>query len=207
MKFLYLVTILFAVITLSSCSKEEVSPQQLASEFTNLEVGNYWVYEWYEIYPDGTESKYNVRDSVYISTDTLIDGRSFIVRRGTFLKNKRTEILLDSANSLYKFPSEVLLFTLDKTNETTITIKAGENPIATVKYILKSNSIVANVPAGEFECLNYEGIVESLDPDYQYGTRINSDLYAKNFGLVMKRCHLYNSPNNLEMRLVKFGKN
>ncbi|NQZ76446.1 MAG: hypothetical protein HRT61_10100 [Ekhidna sp.] len=37
----------------------------------------------------------------------------------------------------------------------------------------------------EFECLYYGGLTESLEVDYPYGTRINSNLYSDGTGLIL----------------------
>ncbi|MEP4534723.1 MAG: hypothetical protein ABJ004_16650 [Cyclobacteriaceae bacterium] len=200
-------TIVFATISLlTSCSDEAVSPTQNVTEFTNLEIGNYWVYDWFEIEPDGTESSFNKSDSLYIEKDTTIFNRTYFVRSGTFLGKSKRELLFDSANSIFLYPSRELLFTLDESVEITVNYGSEENPIAIGTYSLDRNETTIVVPAGEFECLNYRGLTESLEADYPYGTRINSNLYSKGTGLILMQTQFYSSPNDLEMRLVKSGK-
>ncbi|MEP0365542.1 MAG: hypothetical protein ABJN36_08670 [Cyclobacteriaceae bacterium] len=200
-------TIVFATISLlTSCSDEAVSPTQNVTEFTNLEIGNYWVYDWFEIEPDGTESSFNKSDSLYIEKDTTISNRTYFVRSGTFLDKSKRELLFDSANSIFLYPSRELLFTLDESVEITVNYGSEGNPIAIGTYSLDRNETTIVVPAGEFECLNYRGLTESLEADYPYGTRINSNLYSNGTGLILMQTQFYSSPNDLEMRLVKSGK-
>lgn len=191
---------------MSSCSDEELpTTTHDVIEFTNLKVGNYWVYEWIEIEPDGSESSFNKRDSVYIVRDTTISKKTYLVRSGTFLGSRKRELLFDSANSIFLYPSNELIFTLDETIESTVNYGPEENPIAIATYALDANNTNVTVPAGVFECLNYSGVTQSLEADYPHGTRLNSNLYSNGTGLVLMKTQFYNSPNDLEMRLIKTG--
>lgn len=176
-------------------------------EFANLEIGNYWVYDWYAIGSNGIESSFNKRDSIYIEGDTTIYNRTYLIRSGTFLGNIKRELLFDSANSIFQYPSRTLLFTLDESIETTVNFGPDESPIATGVYSLDENAISITVPAGEFECLNYGGLIEPLEENYPYGIRTNSNLYSEGTGLILMQTQFYSSPDNLEMRLVKSGGN
>ena len=196
-----------SLILLSGCSKnDDVSPITVM-DYANLHVGNYWVYEWYEIDPLGNTTIFNKRDSIYIKKDTLIAGREYFIRTGTFLESERTTILFDSANSIYLYPSREVLFTYDFDLKYTQTYGPEDNSIAIASYSLSRDYFVIEVPAGPFACINYEGVIEPLDPDYEYGDRVNSNYYARDVGLVSMRTQFYSSPNDLEMRLVKYGTN
>ncbi len=189
-----------------ACSDEELPPTTSIIEFTNLKVGNYWVYDWYEITPDGQASPFNFRDSLTIEGDTLISGRRYLIRTGTFLGNQRRELVFDSANSLYTYPLRELIFTLDTNLEVTKNFGPKENIIAVGTYSLEKTSTFVDVPAGQFECLTYAGTIESLQSGYPYGTRHNDHQYSSTIGFVSMRTYYHNSPNDLEMRLVKYGK-
>ncbi|NQZ76448.1 MAG: hypothetical protein HRT61_10110 [Ekhidna sp.] len=206
MKLKALTTALVAILLFASCTDEEVAPTQNVIEFTDLKIGNYWVYDWFEIDPDGTESSLNKRDSLYIEKDTTILNRTYLIRSGTFLGTKTRELLYDSANAIFIYPSRQVLFTLDESVKTTVNHGPQNNPIAYSTYSLDLNETTIVVPAGEFECLNYGGLTKSLEADYPYGTRINSNLYSNGTGLILMKTQFYSSPNDLEMRLVKSGK-
>ncbi|MEQ8715923.1 MAG: hypothetical protein RIC80_23115 [Cyclobacteriaceae bacterium] len=188
-----------------ACSDEELPPTTSVIEFTNLKVGNYWVYDWYEITPDGQASPFNLKDSLTIEGDTLISGRRYLIRTGTFLGNLRRELVFDSANSLYTYPSRELIFTLDTSLEITKNFGPEENIIAVGTYSLENTPTIVDVPAGLFECLTYAGTIESLQSGYLYGTRHNDHQYSSTIGLVSMRTYYHSSPNDLEMRLVKYG--
>ena len=207
MKNCILTLCLVSISLFFGCSSDEVTPSTSILDFVNIEVGNYWIYEWYEIEPDGTTSSFNTRDSLIIVGDTLISGKRFFIRSGTLLGGDRTELLLfDSLNSIFTYPAKEMLFTLDDTIEETKNYGPKEDPVASGKYSLSDEVSSITVPAGEFECLNYQGLIEPLQQDYEYGTRINSNLYSHGVGLVLMKTQFYSSPNDLEMRLVSFGK-
>ena len=176
-------------------------------EFANIEVGSYWVYEWHIIEPEGTESPYNLKDSLVIERDTIISGKQYFIRSGTLLESDRTEILLfDSLNSIFIYPSNEILFTIDETIEETKFYGPAEEPVATGIYALSGDTSTVIVPAGEFECMNYQGLIEVQEPDYEFGIRENDNLYANGIGLVLMKTQFLSSPNDLEMRLVRYGK-
>lgn len=63
------------LISLFSCNKsDENDPQPPASEdFMALKVGNYWIYQNYDIDTNGVATPTDDWDSAYISKDTLIN--------------------------------------------------------------------------------------------------------------------------------------
>ena len=198
--------LLFSFLTIS-CSQEEIKPTVSISEYSKLEIGNYWVYEWFEISPNGTEEPYGKIDSVYIAKDTLIQDHTYFIKSGTFLGNESMNILFDSANSLYDYTTKEIQFTIDPTKKSIRNFGSSDSPLAIGTYSLNIESESVDVPAGTFDCLNYEGKIESTESDYAYGTRLNSNLYSSSVGLVKITTNYYSSPNNLEMRLVRYGKN
>jgi len=79
MKYLPTIIFVFLLLLTLSCSNEEVSPNKTIVTYMNLEIGNYWVYEWVEIDDLGAASPLNQRDSVFIEKDTIIDGKTYSV--------------------------------------------------------------------------------------------------------------------------------
>ncbi|MEP2024495.1 MAG: hypothetical protein ABJH98_11510 [Reichenbachiella sp.] len=201
----------FFFLTLLACSENDMSSDFETDTsivgFMNLSVGHYWVYEWYEITPNGEESYYGIRDSVYIKSDTLIEGHRMFVEAGTFLNQNQYSLIFDSANSVYHYPSRELKFTLDETKEVTTFFGPKDDPLAVGNFALTSDQVIVEVPAGTFECLSFGGLIDPLKEDYEHGSRVNTVSYAEMTGLVRKKCQFYQSPNDIEMRLIKHGKN
>jgi len=123
------------------------------------------------------------------------------------LGSEKKDLLFDSVNSVFLYPSNELIFTLDSDLQFTEELGPENAPIATSIYSLEQEMTTVTVPAGTFDCLNYKGTTQSLEPDYPYGTRTNSNLYADGIGLVLLQTQFYNAPENLEMRLLRTGRN
>jgi len=207
MKSLYLMIFFFSFIFLFSCSKEEIIVEESALNYVNLEVGNYWIYSRHREESDGSEADLNKTDTVTITGDTLISDRKYFIRSGSFWGQKRTELLFDSTNSIFIYPSRDLVFTLSEDISEMKEYGPPEKPLAVGAFSLDNSTINVSVPAGEFECLDFKGVVTSLDPDYQLGERIFNSQYAENVGLVFLQIPYYNTPVSLRMKLIEFGKN
>lgn len=65
-----------AAVILTSCKKDEDQPVVFA-DYGNLKVGNYWVYQQFEVDTLGNVSPLDVFDSCFIEKDTLIHGNTF----------------------------------------------------------------------------------------------------------------------------------
>jgi len=215
MKIYHLLIVAFSVLLLTACSDDPIAPTiapdvygETVTDYTSHDIGDYWVYDWYNVTPDGTETLLDKRDSVYVSGDTLIDGRTYLKLLGTFLGNPVLERLyFDSAGSVYSYPTRSLYFTLDETNEDVKFFGDVDAPLSFGTYSIESLSKIVSVPAGDFVCKIYTGIVESLEPDYPHGLRDNPKYFARGVGLVFMRTQYYSSEDNLEMRLVDYNSN
>ncbi|MDW3194218.1 MAG: hypothetical protein R8G66_17725 [Cytophagales bacterium] len=176
------------------------------SEYSQLEVGNYWIYDWFEVQPDGSETPMELRDTLRIEADTLIEGRTMFVRAGTFMGQPRHEILYDSISHLLTYPERLPIFVFDSSQEFIRNFGPVDAPISIGTYRQKTAVETIEVPAGVFDCINFQGTIESLELDYPHGTRFNNNLYARDVGLVQLTTQFYSQPSDLEMRLVDFGR-
>lgn len=197
---------------MAACSTndiEEPGAQLLitVSEFSQLEVGNYWIYDWYEVQPDGSETAMELRDTLHIESDTLIEGRTMFIRTGTFMGLPRREILYDSISHLLTYPERLAIFVFGSDQEFTRHFGQVAAPISVGTYRTNQTAETIEVPAGVFDCINFQGTIESLQLDYPHGTRFNNNLYARDVGLVKLTTQFYSEPSDLEMRLVDFGRN
>ncbi len=199
----------FAILAIAtSCSNEQITPTNPIINLMNLKVGNYWVYDWYEIdITNGNTTNLKKRDSTIIEKDTVINGRTCFIEKGNYYGNKQMtrQIIFDSINSIYTFPDKEVILTLDKTSIVAKNFGFKENPIAIGYYSLDDNRVSIQVPAGNFQSINFRGRIEPQQPDYLYGIRYNDNYYADNVGLTKIRTQFYSLPNDLEMRLAKYG--
>lgn len=195
--------LIFGFTLLFSCSKEEVSiPVDIVS-FANLEVGNYWVYDWYKISEMGEELIHS-NDTIFILEETIISGKKYFIK-SSHKYGAGTTMIYDSVQSLFSYTGKNIIFSLDENQKQTIDFGDESNTLATGTYQLNPLKENINVPAGSFECVNWQGTIISKDEDYEYGTRYNNNYYSENIGQVQIRIQFYNSPNELGARLTKFG--
>jgi hypothetical protein len=203
-----LVLLLAVLLLLISCENESVTPNNPIANLMNLKVGNYWVYDWYEIdATNGNATNLNKRDSLIIVKDTIISGRTYFIKRGNFFGNSQQikTLLFDSINSIFSFPDKEIVLTLNRSLVIIRDFGSKANPIAIGYYSLDDKNVSIQVPAGNFQSINFRGRIEPQYASYPYGIRYNDNFYADNVGLIKVRTQLYSSPNDIEMRLVKHG--
>lgn len=191
-----------------SCADESMVTTPSITKLMNLKVGNYWIYDWYEINTStGSVTALNKRDSIWIEKDTIINGRTCFIRKGGLLGSKtiRKSVLFDSLNSIYSFPDREMRLTRDESIISTVFFGSEDNPLAIGYYSIDNTKVPIEVPAGNFASINFRGRIEPQQPDYPYGVRYNDNFYTDNIGLTKLRTYNYSSPNDVEMRLVRYG--
>jgi len=203
-----LLTLSLFCILISACTHDTVSPtlevdQELASNYTHMEVGNFWVYDWYEIDPEGNSAFYS-RDTLLVTGSVKVDGHTAMELTGQRLGLDFDVILFDSAQSVYTYPDRFLYFTLDSTTHHGV-IGPSDSPLFTTFYYLEKEPMEVTVPAGTFECLNFQGKYVPQNKNYPYSTRYNDNLFAYKIGMVKMTTSYANSPNTLEGRLIAYG--
>jgi hypothetical protein len=196
------------ILIVISCNREPVTPTNPIINLMNLKVGNYWVYDWYEInLTNGDVSNLSKRDSIVIEKDSVVADRTYYIKSSNLLGSSlRTKtVLFDSINTIYSFPEREIILTLDKSVNYTRNFGTEQVLIAVGYYSLDNSSVSINVPAGTFQSINFKGRIESQEPNYQYGIRYNDNYYSDKVGLVKMRTQIYSAPNDIEMRLVRHG--
>ncbi|MEQ8473794.1 MAG: hypothetical protein RIC35_21535 [Marinoscillum sp.] len=192
----YLTLFSFIAFFLNSCSdKNEPHPIESSSEFINLEVGNYWTYDWYIENNEGS-MKYHLSDSVYISSKETLDGKVVFKKVGTFLGHNQIQYIFDSLNTLYSFPDRTVIFSLEPT-----TFESYLANDLLIEFQLEELIQDIDVPIGSYECLNFKGEVNHPD----YGTLYNNNYYSRDIGLVKMTTHYYHNQQLLEMILTGYG--
>ena len=204
----YFIVIAVSIIAIS-CDDENITSPSPIVNLMNLKVGNYWVYDWYEVnITSGVVTNLNKRDSIIIEKDSIINDRTYYVKSNNYLGNvlRSKTLVFDSLSTLYTYPDREIVLTLTKSMEVTKKIGPKDNPIAIGYYSIEDSRVNIQVPAGTFLSLNFRGRIESQQSDYPYGIRYNDNFYSENIGLVKVRTYNYSSPNDLEMRLLRHGR-
>lgn len=199
----------------TSCKKEDnvnnnnnnnnSSNANVSADFMPLAVGNYWVYEWYEIDSNGVEAYYNKRDSVYISKDTIINSNTYYKKEGTFLGSYEVFGFVRDSNDYIVNSEGKIQFS--STNFTDILRTDTFENVAYIDYKMAHKDSSITVPSGIFTTYDFEGKVYDFDSLYQaqWGTQYIHNLYADSIGLVLEETFYHSQPyNKLQKRLVKY---
>ena len=202
--FLVLVITFFA-----SCKKNDSVNK---SEYLPLDSGTYWVYVHYDIDSLGNEIEKDRIDSVIISRDTIINNLQYFVLEGTNYPNNGIswgvlDILRDSSGYIVNDKGEIR-FSEDNFSNilASKTEVLNEDTLYTLTYQMEILSDPINVPAGDFEVLNFKGTVTT--PQQIIGVenpRFLNNLYSNNVGKVLQSYFYIHSPIISEKRLVRYN--
>lgn len=206
--FLVLATVFF------SCKKDKEettkpSPQQdvIYANYTHLKPGSYWIYQIFEVGPDGTATPTSIYDSIYAGAEKEINGKVYQTRmipdgsgyipvytRDSFTYRVRNNGTVDFSFTDFKtiFYSKHFI--------------AFDDTVALVEYQMTDKDLRMAVPAGSFVTNSYTE-TWNMYPDYathgakrKLHTRYNIDI-----GIVSETLPFYLDNANLqERRLVRY---
>lgn len=180
------------------------------ANYTNLSVGNYWIYENIKIDESGIETELARIDSIYIASDTLINGNTYFVQRGKkFLFNNKDEvidILRDSLGYLVNKDGDIRFSSSNFSDiiysqEVPIT-----NPQYRFEYKMEEITTTVNLPAGDFDDVyNYRGKVSALDSTNMDSIRYFDNYYAEGLGKIFETTFFATSKPIYEKRLIRYN--
>jgi hypothetical protein len=160
---------LLAVTTLAACQPDEdvVAPlpepptQNLnIAAFSNLAVGNYWIYQRYRV--DSVDNVVDVLsvDSIFISGDSVVNGETYSVVRRNGFAAVQTTLWRDSAGCVITEDHEVL-FCADPLDQLIYT--EVEGPVGVqLDYTVYSTPETITVAAGTFSTYKMQGEITSI---------------------------------------------
>ena len=208
------------VIAFMACSKNENlppdNPQPPAPSYLPLTVGSYWVYKNYKLI-DSVLVETNTIDSVIVESTVNIGGEDFAevaiynIFNDTLPPGQAGASLRDSSG--YILDSEGLIFMTYTADFNTIVEKDSVysflNPDLFLYYyekvLLEENNPV-NVPAGEFDVINFQNTIQG-GPINGNNTVTENSFYALEVGRV-KKTQLIENPGFqdefTESHLVKY---
>ncbi len=210
-------SLLTLVIISYSCKKdkkEENTPTPITyPNYSQLKVGNYWVYQYFRIDTLGHETPQNFYDSCYVQKDTVINGQTYYKMYRPFWENHNIfSILRDSLHYIIDYKYGRKLFSSQDFENI---LKSGYITLSptdticyyTVKMTDRNMSVVT--PAGTFVTLNGKETY-NMYPNYVSGgnPRYKNTRYAENIGIVIETLPFYTSdPTYTERRLVRYHLN
>ncbi len=220
MKDLLLSFAMIFMVLLFSCKKEEpVNPvPETKSEYLNLNIGSYWVYEHYKIDSMGHETKESMIDSVLISRDTVINNQVYYVLEGnSFLGGSQWKIqdcIRDSSKCLVSSSGQVLFSETNFTDTINKIISCLDqtDTIFTIYTVMEDPGHQVSVPAGSFEVLNAKSYLSMyypfLNPPGSPRHLIVNRFFGRGVGEISRTyCYhqmYYESGTYYERRLVRY---
>lgn len=174
-------------------------------------MGNYWIYEIFNVDSNGVSSTTNTFDSCYISGDTMINGKKYYFRDGQNSLSTSRGALRDSLYCIVSFTGEIVFSSSDFSSIfNSYYITAGVNDTITfVSCKMADANFLVNPPAGTFTTINYQATY-SMYPGWQANgnPRIRNTRYAENIGIVTETLQFFSSnPNYQEKRLIRYHLN
>ena len=202
LKYLLLLTV---VVVLFSCKKKNDNQTPSAYTYYPMKVGNYWVYEWF--YTDTTgvyTGNSGPADSVYVRTDTVINGNTYYVL-DDYNGSSLGGTFRDSSGYLVDVSGRIYFSTQNFNNVLKTDSFFAGNTLYQVYAWMTHNNVVANTPAGTFSTIQYKGALlynaaYGANPKYYQAVD-----YAPQTGLVIRHAYYENDPNDIvDIKLLRY---
>lgn len=161
--------VLLSLSTLAACQREDevVAPlpepptQSLEIEaFSNLAVGNYWVYQRYRVDSIDNVAQVLGLDSLFISGDSMVNGETYYVVHRNVIAPQWTYLWRDSAGYMVT-PEHEVVFCTDPLDQLIYT--EVEGPVGVeLDYTVYSTPESITVAAGTFSTLKMQAEITSI---------------------------------------------
>ncbi|MCW3086112.1 MAG: hypothetical protein JWP12_3478 [Bacteroidetes bacterium] len=218
--FVCAITLLF---TFNACKRDkDETPVPAATtatydNYSNLKVGNYWIYQTYNLDTIGNVVGIGEIDSCYVEKDSIFNGHTFqkivdVTFTGTSTPPASYFYLLrDSLSYTVDALGKVVFSSTDFSSSFNhyFSMTVPLDTFAEIHSNMLPGMESKVVPAGFFNTLDFRTTYD-MYPHYSYGTGIRYaySWYAKNIGLVARRDPAaYQITASNEKRLIRYHLN
>jgi len=199
---------------IASCKKEGSNPvesigtQEKVTDYYPLEVGNYWIYEYYTSDSTLNFIDQHLIDSVYVEKDSIYNGNVYAVVWRSAYWNFSMSLMRDSSDYLINNAGQKI-FTINQDNNNLVDrYLPYPDSIFHDTWKMKNSDSICNVPAGQYQAKYLVGTLTSLVPKSPSMTKRNFYYaYVKGIGLVYERLGYLSGPDYLEERLIRYHVN
>lgn len=210
-----LILCLMAFAFLGACKKDSdetttPSTPTTPTDYYKLQVGNYWVYERWKVDTNGIAYNLGTIDSAYVKADTVINGNTYFDYRYSLTVNTPSWIR-DSAEILVNVNGEILATNQLNSGVFKISyITINLDTIADVDHFMTSTQVSVTVPAGSFQCIQYNG-EHTFRPPFDVtinsgpNPKTNQEEYADGIGKIKYSYYYASMPDRLENRLLRYN--
>jgi len=201
-----------AVVLIAACKKEPAAPT-VFPDYSNLAVGNYWIYQQFEVDEAGNAVPKNVFDSAYVEKDTLINSETYfkVFRKNPYSMKPDYSYLRDSLHYLVDAAGTIHFSSQDfeTTFRSYAILAVPPDTIARVSLKMADKDLSVETPAGTFITSNFQETF-IIYPNWVHGVnpRTINIRYAENVGIVVERLPFFlSNPKYLEKRLIRYHVN
>jgi len=208
----------------NTVTEPEEAPPVTYDNYSQLKVGNYWIYNRIEVMQNSTETDLQQYDSCYIDKDTVI-------RNATYFKLHKYDFMMelpyvlylrDSLHYIVDLNGQIVFSSQDFStvfNTSYFTVDgslfdpdySGVDTLFKITKKMNDKDLVKNVPAGAFKTSNMQTTYVFLKPDPSSpvdNPRYLNARYSKNIGLVSETELFYLSERYMhERRLLRYHLN
>ena len=137
-----------------SCKDKHPPEPQYYDNYIPLKVGNYWIYQVFDVDEQGYGPPLNLYDSSYISKDTVINGNTYYyltISPATLPENTYNKWLRDSLHYLVDHEGHIYFSSEDFTNiiHAQYSISGTDTTFSVVQKMESKNAFFS-APAGNF---------------------------------------------------------
>jgi len=182
------------------------------SNYSKLTVGNYWVYELFQVDTLGNATLTNDIDSCYIENDTIIHGVTFYsYKTSSSYYNTPTKFIRDSLHYVVNNHGDILFSSQDFTTifKTEYSINPPADTVMKSVYKMEDKNFTVSTPSGQYVTSDFRKTIY-IYPNYvqYFHTKYMHTRYAENIGIVIENLLTwFNSPYYVERRLIRFHLN
>jgi hypothetical protein len=197
------------VVLLSSCQKEEPKPSDSTpkANYFPLKIGNYWVYDLYQVDPLGNETLSNRIDSVIVKRDTIIRNTQYYVLENFREHSPRYTFLRDSSGYVVDEKGIICFSAINFTDILAFKEEYRNDGILlyTLTYKMEKVDNPVILPAGRFDdVLNFKGTAIIPQSDGNSITKEINNLYTNNIGKIFETIQYLSADFWHERRLVRY---
>ena len=207
-----------AVLLICSCEKDDQDDNQVTpppivyDNYSQLRVGNYWIYQRFEVDSLGNGTPTSVYDSCYVEKDTLINNQVYfkVYRPQPASPNQSYSYLRDSLHYTVNPLGEIVFSSLDFT--TIFQDQYFINGIDTMhRYTTRmaDQNLLVSTPAGNLVTSNFKKNYEMFGGMAVNGlNRPINTRYTKDVGMVTETLIFFSAQTTyFERRLVSYHLN
>jgi hypothetical protein len=199
----YILFITFLTVFTFSCKKSSNNSEVAAvADYYNLQVGNYWIYQWYTINNSDTAFQTQL-DSAYIEKDTVIRGYTYykLMSNPSILNPDQFPSYLRDSSGFLVLSTGIKICSNSDFKDT-LYIDTRENPYFRFYETMTGKDSIVTIPLGNFQSITSHTRVVPVETG-QFPIRYIYDVYAKNLGKIKSHNFYVNGGEQIESRLVR----